>query len=1062
MQNNKLLIKKTTRKYVAFRKSSVWGRSSALSVKNVNALLLRGNDQINQDVYLKTLFGGSIDRALPTADWLAHAIRDMGSLTQMRTVLNGMTPEHGTVGDSGSTGRSRTHAAGNAIFQGILGFDRHGVIERDAPAGSLRHNGAEWDDAGDELPRLSQLIHIIRRLDGTIEKIPIDRREWPISPSTRSVVMDFLNAHYPESDTIKRRDILDEISNKLESTGSGGYSDPEIIDIMSKAVVNKNRKDSEELWGDTASAQAKSLLDKHFLSPHFYLYDHDEAYPEKDASGATVLNQQAAPIQAFKDIILSLSPRHVGETAASRRILTVRPGETYATPAMATEQRWASLLSALRPANAISHRQGRDISTIPHDTKVSLASSYAPFDRGNWQYNLTHAFTGIDPEWSDKVAKTGLQKTSTNWDAREALQLAGEIYRRSRRKYASEVLEKSFKDISDKMGFSSAVPFQPYDRYITGAGDVENPLVGPSTMLSKVRRIFTHPSGTSPTLRSGSVFSTTLLPTLKEAIGSVADRLSWLHMDPQEFVEDTSGSGLKVLRIQSGLPFFEYQAHRAKMDLTDYMTLSSSRGAAYTWRQTNITHNHEAGDEHALILDCLRALHQDGYDHREASTNDDIFGLIHNILVKFRSSSGPSSRHRMINFIDQFNAIRNDPEKSKLMDLGMDSDGKIITPLEMVKSAAQKRLEYLDAVQAWKGDNSEKSSRDKKPLPQQENTLFHHLLTLNPEAFEAFAAEKDTGIRIPKTLSDYEKYIARALSVNSLSASGTESSKKLMYKHMIYPFLKKAFAAMKDADGRSIEMTIPGTGLPIPDSYDPKKPSDWGADETQRRRNMDLVFHLTHQIVKATVGNEICHWCDGTGIITPQASGSDHARYCRNCNVHDPKNPRQLLAPQSEQDKQDALDGIVPVWDHVHVGTYHNGSTASQLTPRFTGNYLTMLAALPEIKKLFTHPTVIDAVTHFIKNPALYHPLEISPETVDHENAVLDDVRDTGTAGTAPSAAGTTPSAAEAASTTSVAGSRVRPPAGSRPPEPLTPAAAPPSPPKPAYNIIDSLHEHIL
>ena len=1050
MQNKKLLIKKTTKKYVAFKKSSVSGRSPALTVRDVNALVLRGNDPSSQDVSLKTLFGRSIDRALPVADRLAHALRDMGSLIQMRTVLNGMTPEHGTVGDSGSTGRRRTHAAGNAIFQGILGFDRHGVIERDSPAGSLRHNGAEWDDTGDELPRLSQLIHIIRRLDGTIEKTPIDRREWPISPPTRSAVMDFLTAHYPDSDT--RRDILDEITKKMESTGSGGYSDPEIIDIMSKAVVNKNRKDSEALWGDTASDRAKSLLDKHFLSPHFYLYDHDEAYPEKDDSGGTVPNQQGVPIREFQHTILNLSPRHVGEIAASRRILTIRPGETYATPDMCPESQWTSLLSAIRPENAISHRRGRDVHTIPSETKVSLATSYAPFVQGT----AAHSLTGVDPAWSSKVEATGLVKTPTSWDAREALQLVGEIYRRSRRKYASEVLEKSFKDISDKMGFSSAVPFQPYDRYITGAGYVENPSVGPSTMLSKVSRIYNQPSGTSSTLRNGSVFSTTLLPTLKEATGSVADRLSWLHMDPQEFVEDTSGSGLKVFRIQSGLPFFDHQAHRAKIDLTDHMTLSSSRGAAYTWRQTNITHDHEAGDEHALILDCLRALHQGGYDHREASTNDDIFELIHNTLVKFRSSSGPSSRHRMINFIDQFNAIRNNPEKSKLMDLGMDSDGKIITPLEMVKSAAQKRLDYLNAVQAWKEDNNEKSSRDKTPLPQQENTLFHHLLTLNPEAFEAFAAEKDTGIRIPKTLSDYEKYIARALSVSSLSASkGIESSKKLMYKHMIYPFLKKAFAAMKDADGRSIEMTIPGTGLPIPDSYDPKKPSDWGADETQRRRNMDLVFHLTHQIVKATVGNEICHWCDGTGIITPQASGSDHARYCRNCNVHDPKNPRQLLAPQSEQDKQDALDGTVPVWDHVHVGTYHNGSTASQLTPRFTSNYLTMLTELPEIKELFTHPTVIDAVTHFIKNPALYHPLETSSETVDHDNTVLDDVRDTVSTGAAPAAAGAAPAA-------SGAGSRVRPPAGIRSPAPLAPAVVPTPPPKPAYDVIANLHEHLL
>ena len=1058
MQNKKLLIKKTTRKYVAFKKSSVWGRAPALTARDVNALVLRGNDPNGQGVSLKTLFGGSIDRALPAADWLAHVIRDMGFLTQMRTVLNGMTPEHDTVGDSGSTGQRQTHAAGNAIFQGILGFDRHGVIERESPAGSLRHNGAEWDDTGDELPRLSQLIHINRRLDGTIEKTPIDRREWPISPPTRHGVMDFLNAHYPDSDT--RRDILNEIAKKLESTGSGGYSDHEIIDIMSKAVVNKNRKDSDALYGDTASEEAKSLIEKHFLSPHFYLYDHDEAYPEKNEAGVTVPNQQAVPIREFQDKLLKLSPRHVGETTASRRILTIRPQETYATPAMSPETQWTSLLSAIRPANAISHRQGRGVLTTPNETKVSLATSYAPFVQGI----AAHSPTEIDPVWSSKVAATGLGKTlARDWDAREALQLVGEIYRRSRRKYASEVLGRSFKDISDKMGFSSAVPFQPYDRYITGAGDVENPLVGPSTMLSKARRIFNHPSGTSATLQRGSIFSTTLLPTLKRASGSVADRLSWLDMDPQDFVEDTSGSGLKVLRIRSGLPFFEYQAHRAKIDLTDHMTLSSSRGAAYTWRQTNITHDHEAGDEHALILDCLRALHQDGYDHREASTNDDIFGLIHKTLVKFRSSSGPSSRHRMINFIDQFNAIRNNPEKSKLMDLGMDSDGKRITPLEMVQSAAKKRLDYLNAVQIWKEENKEKSSRLKTPLPQQENTLFHHLLTLNPEAFEALTAEKDTGIRIPKTFADYEKYIARALSGSSFSASkGIESSKKLMYKHMVYPFLKKAFAAMRNADGQSIEMTIPGTGLPIPDSYDPKKPSDWGADETQRRRNMDLVFHLIHQIVKATVGNEICHWCDGTGIISPQASGSDHARYCRNCNVHDPKNPRQLLAPQSEQDTQDALDGTVPVWDHVHVGTYHNGSTASQLTPRFTSNYLTMLTELPEIGKLFTHPAVIDAVTHFIKNPALYHPLETSPETVDHDNAVLDDVRDTGTAGTAPAAAGTAPAAAGTAPAASGARSRVRPPAGIRTPAPLAPAAAPPPPPKPAYDITANLHEHLL
>lgn len=1059
MQNNTLLMKEYTKKYVTFKKS--FAQSGTRGLQYIDALMKRANNPtLGQDTAVTALFGNDLldPKAIEIADELAHRNRDIGGLIQRRTALNGITDEHNTAGASGSTGSARTFSAGNSIFQGIKGLDRHGVIKREVPREAF-HNGVQWDVSAGDIAHLEMLYYKTRNADGTTQITPVERQNFPISPDAKTSILEFLRDNYPEpsasSSPVPSVSPLDEIARRLELTGESGYSDAEISDLVSVAALNKNKRDTEALWGESAPPEAKELLQKHYLCPHFYLYDFNKAFPNpNDATPAQVTR--------FRNEIFKLDPLAIGAQAASRRIISVRPGETYAIPNAneegATQSRYLFSMSAMRPGDPSSHRQLKISRIIPN--KITIGPNYGPFERffnGEQNRKAQIKITDSFKQEASKILSPATQPVV--WNPEEALELAGRIYRRSRRMYASEILGNSFGEIGNLLGFSRDVPFNPYDRYITGVGAAD-PKIGKSSILRAAASILSNRGGRGPTAALSTVFPSVMLPVLRPPIDKSAPFYSWLHREPQNFTEDASATGVLTPKIPRDLSFFDLQSHQSKSDLTDNRTLASSRGSAYTWRQINLTHDLEAGDEHALILDSLRALHQLGYDHRQSDADDGGFGIIHELLNRFRSSSGQSSRHRRPSLIGRASLYTHSGpdffKRAKCEDLGLDSTENPISAIDMIKNSAAERIAYLNAVQEWQeqhkvGTPEETPSREKSPLPKQQNELYHQLVTLNTDAIKDKGRVPDIGIRIPKSVLDYEKFISHALSVSSLSEKGQKSSKDIMYEKVIYPFLKRSFNLMGIT-----QMTIPGTGIIIPETY---AHTSWGGSELEKRRNIDLVFHLAHHIMKAAVGNEICHWCDGTGIVNPDRMGDDPSHYCRHCNVHDPENPRQLLAPELPQDKNDASTQgkIVPVWDPTHMGTYNNGSTASQLTPRLMANILKVggINGFDEIKALFSHPVVLASVNKFLQNPEKYVPVKASLDRtgeypVEADAGIIDD--DHGSeSSTSASATGVPPAVVSTTLRRPVVPDR---PVGARP--------APTSTPAPEYNIRDHLHDHIL
>ncbi|NBV84393.1 hypothetical protein EBR57_09795 [bacterium] len=174
------------------------------------------------------------------------------------------------------------------------------------------------------------------------------------------------------------------------------------------------------------------------------------------------------------------------------------------------------------------------------------------------------------------------------------------------------------------------------------------------------------------------------------------------------------------------------------------------------------------------------------------------------------------------------------------------------------------------------------------------------------------------------------------------------------------------------------------------------------------------------------------------------------------------------MAPESEEDKKAAATGVVPVWDHVHVGTYHNGNTASQITPRFITNYLIMLHhSSSDMKDLLAHPTVIEAVKKIMQNPELYHPRE----SVGDPEHFSEGLETSAAEQELPAEAPESPPPSMPKMTEPI--SRVRPAglSGARPSSSTGGASVPPSttpptrPTPPVEDLEDfraSLHEHLL
>jgi len=909
------------------------------------------------------LFGpklGSRD-AVHMADMAMYALVALTNLRLRTIVVNGIN-EHGRVA-SASTARRGTFAAGQRPFEAPRGFlDRHGLISRDyRGALHLFPHRVIWRSGADGWPELDRLERdVFNPETQNSEKTLIlqeDHDKLPIIPEAKAALLDYMRNYSPID--------FGEFEQKLNN---GEYNGAELNRLIMQATSNHNKEIKSNLY-DTI--EGEFALNKHFDLPHFYFYDQDRSDPIP-----SIFDPQKSKrvfYDADKKILVKNNMRDYGVYRAVSLDDLKNP--------------FKSLLTYFRPHPLVSHHfannfghylfesdkfpQASGLSdSTPRLFKSSVAHSYSPYSYS------PYSLRSIKQEWQEAIRQ--IPDAASTWNQETAMRLARDLFVRSRRRYSEGVLNSSFKKLAGLLNYGDNSEFAPYDRYIMPSSTKAQVPEGrrPLNILAIASDIMNKKMSSSPWQ---GIFQFSPFPS-RDSAGN----LTWLVNPAEMNTDEIDGIAYPVQPSKYQSSFMNQRAATGAIDLSMKSGLAKVRGWPYQWRSTNEKIDLSDGDEHALILDMLRALHESGKDW---TNGDAIFDLIHKHLVSLRSASGFSSHHRLVNDIHRlfelnfYAGIGNEDAIKKLIaaDKPKAPNGEGFFDY-FTKEALQKRARYLDSLAAWQQQNQDLGPFEKKPLPQVENTLYHELSTLVSEDSDV----EKIGQRIDAQSKDHEKYISSILSTSGQPVGKKSSEKSVFFRTYIYPFIQKV---MEIHGIKRNEQYIPGTSIKIPEHYE--DPS-WGADDKERKYHQDVIFHFAHHLMKIIVGNETCHWCDGHGIV--RMSEFNNPIHCSYCNVG--KSPederfRQILAPEvgaSSESGTDSYRRVPPAWDITQMGTYANNSAASQFTPRLFDNFHKLFNIHPtDIISIIRHSVVKNIINDFINNPKKYVPKAIVSDEQEKE-----------------------------------------------------------------------------
>jgi len=1029
MRRSLLVLKKSLKKYDKLLKA--FGSHSIAAVEEFDRLLqnMSGPQEGSGTVAgptvtaardaIRTIFGTRLvgsESAVHAADMSMYNLLALTSLSPRTIVLNGMN-EHGAVA-AASTAREGSFAGAQRMFEAPFGFlDRHGLVRRDLRGAThLLPTRALWRTGQDGAPELDRLERDVHRIEtGRVEKSVInseDRDKLSIPPEVKTALLDYMRTYPPIP--------YEEFELKLNG---GQYNEAELTKLVAQATTKHNNAIKDSIFKTT---EGREVVAKHYLLPHLYFYPHLKKGDPLPSVFDPEKNSNRLFFDADKKILVENqdSPYAIYHAFSNIPDLQISP--------------FKSLLTYFRPNPLFSHSFiNKNISQDQSNAgfKSSVAHSYSPY-----LFNPDPNYNGLlvlKPEWEKILGSIPSAGTVEPWYQEKAMGLARHLFVKSRRHYSQDVLNSSFKEIAKRLGYGneSETKFVPYDRYIMpSSSDAQVPKGTRSlSLLSVAKEIFNTVRSTVPWQ---GMYQFRALPQT-DRNGSP----SWF-VNPPNMIVGEDGIAFPQFPRQ-GSSFINQRIATGATDLSMNTGLTKVRGWPYQWRSINNQQDLADGDEHALILDILRALHQSG---KNWSDIDAHYDLIHKTLVGYRSASGFSSHHRLVNdiaglYLLNFNATN---DNVAAIDALINAD-KPVAPngndffSYFAKAALEKRKEYLDTIDAWKTKNENRGALEKDPLPQVENRLYHELSTL--VADDNVAAK--IGQRIDAQSKEHEKYISGTLATSGAASPINKASEKsLFFRTYIHPFIKKVMEI------HGSKLNIPGTSIEIPETYEDQK---WGADDTERQYHQDVVFHLAHHLMKTIVGNETCHWCDGHGIL--RTEDLRLPSYCTHCNEGkspDDKSFRQIHIPEIDDETRKAVSEqrrTVPAWDIAQMGTYANNSGASQLTPRLLENFDRLLNLhYGAVKGIIQHDVVKTMIDDFINNPKKYVP--VSGETDDEHPHPGDPP--------APDPSPETPSAASP-----VTGPAVRPVTTTVPPgvrrgrqtAPVSPvsaagASAPPSGPK--------------
>lgn len=965
MRRSLLVLKKSLKKYDKLLKA--FGGHSIAAVQQFDRLLqdMSGPQEGSGTVAgptvtaaknaISTMFGTRLvgsESAVHAADVSMYNLLALTSLRPKTIVLNGMN-EHGAVA-SASTAREGSFAGAQRMFEAPFGFlDRHGLVRRDLRGvAHLFPSRALWRIGQDGAPELDRLERDVYRIETErVEKSVINsehRDKLPIPPEAKMALLDYMRRYSPIA--------FDEFESKLNG---GQYNEAELTKLVAQATTKHNNEIKDSIF---TTPEGREAVAKHYLLPHLYFYPQ-----EKDDPLPSIFDAKKNSNGLFFD--------------ADKKILVKNPYSPYAIyhafsniPDLQTSP-FKSLLTYFRPNPLFSHYFiNKNISQDQNNAgfKSSVAHSYSPYlfdpDHPDRVYDGQLV---LKTEWEKILGSIPSAGTVEPWDQEKAMGLARDLFVKSRRQYSQDVLNSSFKKIADRLGYGNAseTKFAPYDRYIMpSSSDAQVPSGTRSlSLLSVAKEIFNKVRSTVPWQ---GMYQFRALPQ-PDRNGSP----SWF-VNPPNMIVGEDGIAFPQFPRQ-GSSFINQKIATGATDLSMNTGLTKVRGWPYQWRSINNQQDLADGDEHALILDILRALHQSG---KNWSDIDAHYDLIHKTLVGYRSASGFSSHHRLVNDIARLYSLNFNATKDNVAAVeALINADKPVAPngndffSHFAKAALEKRKEYLDTIDAWKTKNEKRGALEKDPLPQVENRLYHELSTLVADDDVA----KKIGKRIDAQSKEHEKYISGTLATSGASSTTNKASEKShFFRTYIHPFIKSVMQI------HGSRLNIPGTSIEIPETYEDQK---WGADDTERKYHQDVVFHLAHHLMKTIVGNETCHWCDGHGIV--RTEDLRLPSYCTHCN--EGKSPddelfRQIHIPEIDEETRKTLSEqrrTVPAWDIAQMGTYANNSGASQLTPRLLENFDRLLKLHSgAVKGIIQHDVVKTMIDDFINNPKKYVPVSTDAE----------------------------------------------------------------------------------
>lgn len=965
MTKSVLILKKSLNRYRRLLKSlsaSGFANTAAFAqlIKDVSPSLQLGalgataDSSVRAKIAIPQLFGtGRLVHnpdAVHAADVSMYNLLALTGITPRTIVLNGRN-EHGAVA-SATTARVGTFAGTHGMFEAPYGFlDRHGLVKRDVRGlVDLLPSRAIWRTSPDGMPEIDRLERDVFKAEtGRSESsiISSEQRDGlPIFPESRQALLDYMRSYSPIN--------FEEFETKLNS---GKYSESELTQLIVQATTKHNIEIKNKIY---TTPEGQEAIAKHFLLPHLYFYPQGKGDPIPPIFDPKK-NSDRLFFDAHKKILVKNESNRYTPYAIYHAFSNVSGTD------------FKSLLTYFRPNPLLSHyfiNKNMPRGETETGFKSSVAHSYSPY---------SHTLSGqlsLKPEWQAILDTIPVLPNRDPWDQEKAMGLAREMFIKSRRHYSQEVLNSSFGKLGTILGYRNDVnKFAPYDRYIMPSSSDAGAAEGRRSLsiLAIANEIMNKRQSTVPWQ---GMYQFNALPETTTNGNS-----TWWVNPPDMTVDEKDGISFPQ-RQQSS--FINQRIATGATDLSMNTGLTKVRGWPYQWRSINAQHDLADGDEHALILDIFRALHQHGKNWSDINAHYD---LIHKTLVAYRSASGFSSHHRLVNDIadlyqQNFNAQQGNGEAIKNLidaDKPVAPDGKDFFA-HFTQTALQKRKAYLDSIAAWKISNALRGPLEKTPLPQVENKLYHELSTLIDDDDVA----KKVGKRIDAQSKEHEKYISGRIATSGASSPDKLSEKSHFFRTYIHPFVTNIMKI------HGSEPYIPGTSIKIPDKYEDPT---WGADDAERKYHQDVVFHFAHHLMKTIVGNEACHWCDGHGIIkTEDMRGST---YCSHCNVgksSEDEGFRQIHEPEMDEETRRAVIDqrrVVPAWDISQMGTYANNSGASQLTPRLLENFNRLYTLHAKaIKDLIGHDVTKTLIDHFINNPEKYVPL--TSRTGDEEDSRVD------------------------------------------------------------------------